>query len=156
MQEQMLVNRDKDLMFESADVDKLSDLKNRLDKTERRNSIHQILLAILGALPAGALFLLVRFNRNVIFKYYHKKVLYFARRFGAQTPEQAPAFPKDEQLSDEEIFNLFNAKVRQERHFLNYQLGRDDYTRIMQVDKNRFAAIIRTYTGDDMSACLHQ
>ncbi len=34
-------------------------------------------------------------------------------------------------------------------------MGRDDYARVMRVDRNRFAQIIREYTGGNMSAYIN-
>lgn len=45
------------------------------------------------------------------------------------------------------IFHQFDEKVRNERLYLNYQMQRDDFARLMGVDRNRFASIIKEYTG---------
>lgn len=48
---------------------------------------------------------------------------------------------------DNRIFLQFDEKVRNEKLYLNYQLQRDDFARLMGVDRNRFASIIKEYTG---------
>lgn len=48
---------------------------------------------------------------------------------------------------DYRIFLQFDEKVRNEKLYLNYQLQRDDFARLMGVDRNRFASIIKEYTG---------
>lgn len=58
-------------------------------------------------------------------------------------------------LSNEELFALFDQKVRRDKLFLNYQLGRDDYAHIMGIDKNRFASVLKEQTGNNMSAYLN-
>lgn len=48
---------------------------------------------------------------------------------------------------DNRIFLQFDEKVRNEKLYLNYQMQRDDFARLMGVDRNRFASIIKEYTG---------
>lgn len=48
---------------------------------------------------------------------------------------------------DYRIFLQFDEKVRNEKLYLNYQMQRDDFARLMGVDRNRFASIIKEYTG---------
>lgn len=55
---------------------------------------------------------------------------------------------------DEELFHLFDEQVNSKKLYLNYNYGRDDYSRIMGVDKNRFAAIIKEYGGGNISTYL--
>lgn len=45
------------------------------------------------------------------------------------------------------VFLRFDEKVKKERLYLNYHLQRDDFARIMGVDRNRFATILKEYTG---------
>ena len=39
--------------------------------------------------------------------------------------------------------------------YLNYQLGRDDYAQLMGVDRNRFAAILKKFTSNNLSIYLN-
>lgn len=55
---------------------------------------------------------------------------------------------------DEELFRRFDKQVHSKKLYLNYNYGRDDYSRIMGVDKNRFAAIIKEYGGGNISTYL--
>lgn len=48
---------------------------------------------------------------------------------------------------DNRLFLQFDEKVRNEKLYLNYQMQRDDFARLMGVDRNRFASIIKEYTG---------
>ena len=48
---------------------------------------------------------------------------------------------------DYKIFLQFDEKVRNEKLYLSYQMQRDDFARLMGVDRNRFASIIKEYTG---------
>lgn len=48
---------------------------------------------------------------------------------------------------DNRLFLQFDEKVRNEKLYLNYQMQRDDFARLMGVDRNRFASMIKEYTG---------
>ena len=48
---------------------------------------------------------------------------------------------------DNRLFLQFDEKVRNEKLYLNYQMQRDDFARLIGVDRNRFASIIKEYTG---------
>ncbi len=45
--------------------------------------------------------------------------------------------------SDISLFVLFEQEVKEQQLFLNYQLGREYYTKLMGVDKNRFAQVLK-------------
>lgn len=55
---------------------------------------------------------------------------------------------------DRVLFEQFDKIVHLDKLYLNYKLGRDDYARLMKVDKNRFAAIIKEYGGGNLSTYL--
>lgn len=59
------------------------------------------------------------------------------------------------QMPDKELFCRFNQKVHNDRLYLDYQLGRDDYARIMKVDKNRFATILKEQSGMNLANYLN-
>ena len=73
--------------------------------------------------------------------------------------EQAvPEVPRKGTLShlpNEELFALFDRKVRQEKLYLDYSLGRDQYARVMGVDKNRFAGVLKEFGNTNLSAYLN-
>lgn len=69
-----------------------------------------------------------------------------------ETPVAGEAFPS---FNPHEIFRNFDAQVREERMYLNYQFSRDDYAALMGVDRNRFAAILKEYTHGNLSAYLN-
>lgn len=69
-----------------------------------------------------------------------------------ETPVAGEAFPS---FNPHEIFRNFDAQVREERMYLNYQFSRDDYAALMGVDRNRFAAILKEYTYGNLSAYLN-
>lgn len=59
------------------------------------------------------------------------------------------------QAPDKELFCRFNRKVHADKLYLDYQLGRDDYARIMKVDKNRFATILKEQSGMNLANYLN-
>lgn len=56
---------------------------------------------------------------------------------------------------DYKVFINFSNRVKEEKLYLYYQLTRDDYAKIMGVDRNRFAALLKKYTGNNLSAYLN-
>ena len=56
---------------------------------------------------------------------------------------------------DQALFEFFDRKVRGEKLYLNYQLDRDDYASLMGVDRNRFAQILKTFAGGNLSRYLN-
>lgn len=59
------------------------------------------------------------------------------------------------QMPDKELFCRFDRKVHADKLYLDYQLGRDDYARIMKVDKNRFATILKEHSGMNLASYLN-
>lgn len=58
-------------------------------------------------------------------------------------------------ISSEKLFSLFDSTVKEQQLYLKYQLQRDDYAALMGVDRNRFASIIKEFTGDNLSSYLN-
>ena len=50
-------------------------------------------------------------------------------------------------MTDQELFQQLDATVNEKRLYLNPKISRSDLRRIIKVDKNRFAYIIRTQSG---------
>lgn len=61
----------------------------------------------------------------------------------------------DNSIDEKELFDRFDKIVHFDKLYLNYNLGRDDYLRIMGVDKNRFGSIIKEYSGGNLSTYLN-
>ena len=57
--------------------------------------------------------------------------------------------------TDEQLFFRFDWQVKEQKLYLNYQLGRDDYAQLMGVDRNRFAAIVKKFTSNNLSTYLN-
>lgn len=72
------------------------------------------------------------------------------------SPEQETPVIEEEQSEDERLFLRFNRQVKEQRLYLDYQLTRDDYARLMGVDRNRFASILKQFTaGGNLSSYLN-
>lgn len=57
---------------------------------------------------------------------------------------------------DEQLFLKFDQQVKEQKLYLDYQLARDDYARLMGVDRNRFACILKLFTdGENLSGYLN-
>lgn len=167
MQKNMLVNKDKDRLFEMADITELMDLRKMYDDAERKIVIYRTVVVVFAVVLFGMIFLLGgSVNRRIIYRYYWRKKREMMKnrslihrnddgKEGLSTTVEMKKEAVVSGLSDAEIFSQFNAKVRKEKFFLDYQLGRDDYARIMQVDKNRFASIMKSYSGGNMATYIN-
>lgn len=63
-------------------------------------------------------------------------------------------FDKDE---EKDLFFRFDFQVKEHKLYLDYQLSRDDYARLMGVDRNRFASILKQFTsGGNLSVYLNE
>lgn len=71
------------------------------------------------------------------------------------TENEDAVWQKDRENSDLSIFLLFEQEVRERQLFLDYQLGREYYTKLMGVDKNRFAYILKQYGQGNLSSFLN-
>lgn len=57
---------------------------------------------------------------------------------------------------DEQLFLKFDQQVKEQKLYLDYQLTRDDYARLMGVDRNCFACILKLFTdGENLSGYLN-
>lgn len=57
---------------------------------------------------------------------------------------------------DKQLFLKFDQQVKEQKLYLDYQLTRDDYARLMGVDRNRFACILKLFTaGENLSGYLN-
>lgn len=72
-----------------------------------------------------------------------------------EAAEEVSARGSVARLSNGELFVRFDRKVRQEKMYLDYHLGRDDYARVMGVDKNRFASVLKECSTGNLSAYLN-
>lgn len=54
---------------------------------------------------------------------------------------------------NENLFLRFDQQVKEQKLYLDYQLTRDDYARLMGVDRNRFASVLKLFTAGGNLSC---
>lgn len=160
---QMTVSRERSQIFQLSDVTEAVAREYRLEKADYRLKVQRyaiggligvalLLLGLLGGLWR-ALYVIRRKNRKmaelVLKMDDQRKEICDVER------EQQEGTQEEEQRSDEKLFFKFDRQVKEQKLYLNYQLGRDDYVQLMGVDRNRFAAILKKYTSDNLSTYLN-
>lgn len=72
------------------------------------------------------------------------------------SPEEETPVIEEELSENEGLFLRFDRQVKEQRLYLDYQLTRDDYARLMGVDRNRFASILKQFTaGGNLNSYLN-
>lgn len=159
---QMAVSRERSQIFQLSDVTEAVAREYRLEKADYRLKIQRytigglvgvalLLLGLLGGLWR-ALYVIRGKNRKmaelVVKMDDQRKEIYYVEHEQGETPEE-------EKKSDEKLFFEFDWQVKEQKLYLNYQLGRDDYAKLMGVDRNRFAAILKKFTSNNLSTYLN-
>lgn len=70
--------------------------------------------------------------------------------------DEASKEGEDTDKADENLFLQFDRQVKEQKLYLNYQWGRDDYARLMGVDRNRFAILLKKFTAKNLNAYLNE
>lgn len=182
--EAMRLNNERNFLMENTDLFNAMTAREELEKTEEKLRIQTIWLGVLAGLLLLSLLALGGFMRKggkmririveleklkVLHQYLLKKGQYAGRKTAdtgkqeekaaEEEMEQAvPEVPRKgtlSRLSNEELFALFDKKVRREKLYLDYSLGRDQYARIMGVDKNRFAGVLKEFGNTNLAAYLN-
>lgn len=182
IQQSMRLNNERNYLLENADLFNTLQTKNQLEKTLGRLQNQKIMLVALSVLSLLLLFCIagvIWINHMIRRK--NKKMAYFILEIEKQkqlaeqnewkktlveekkktehsvdtTAPLKKAVSASSQLSGKELFDFFDRKVRGEKLYLNYQLGRDDYAHIMGSDKNRFAAVLKEFAGTNLSTYLN-
>lgn len=74
---------------------------------------------------------------------------------GGKMPEAAEVVDEISSDRPKDLFEVFHTRVCREKLYLNYALGRDDYARLMGVDKNRFASVLKEAGVGNLTAYLN-
>ena len=121
----------------------LEKVENDLSKRHNLLIFFVIVTVLLLVLFAWVLYDHKRLNSR------NKKItsLLLELREAKEETEQYQMENIDSVPQDNRLFLQFDEKVRNEKLYLNYQMQRDDFARLMGVDRNRFASIIKEYTG---------
>lgn len=160
---QMTVSRERSQIFQLSDVTEAVAREYRLEKADYRLKVQRyaiggligvalLLLGLLGGLWR-ALHVIREKNRKMA-----ELVLTIddqRKEINNVEREQQEETAEEEQRSDENLFFKFDWQVKVQKLYLNYQLGRDDYAQLMGVDRNRFAAILKKFTSNNLSTYLN-
>lgn len=184
IQQAIRLNNERNYLLENTDLFNALAAREELEETEEKLRVQTIWLGVLTGILLLALLALGGFMRKggkmririveleklkVLHQYLLKKGQYAGRKTAdtgkqeekaaEEVVEQAvPEVPRKgafSRLSNEELFALFDKKVRQEKLYLDYSLGRDQYARIMGVDKNRFASVLKEFGNTNLAAYLN-
>lgn len=182
IQKAMRLNNERNYLLENADIFNTMQAKNKLEETEGKLQFQGRFLWILSTLSVLLLLsILWIIRKNWEVRRKNKKMVRLIldierqKRQKEQELKALTALASNEEvdvekpstslikkmtnsaqhLSNEELFALFDQKVRHDELFLNYQLGRDDYAHIMGIDKNRFASVLKEQTGNNLSTYLN-
>ena len=184
IQQAIRLNNERNYLLENTDLFNALAAREELEEMEEKLCVQTIWLGVLTGILLLALLALGGFMRKggkmririveleklkVLHQYLLKKGQYAGRKTAdtgkqeekaaEEVVEQAvPEVPRKgafSRLSNEELFALFDKKVRQEKLYLDYSLGRDQYARIMGVDKNRFASVLKEFGNTNLAAYLN-
>lgn len=183
--ESMRQDNERNFLMENADLFDGLYVKEQLADMKQRSQLRGIWIGVLAAgwvLLIGVLLrmawkdgkmrirLLELEKLKVLHQYLLKRDSAGRREASAEAGEplpQEPDVPEGEaaeeasdrggvgRLSNGELFVRFDRKVRQEKMYLDYHLGRDDYARVMGVDKNRFASVLKECSTGNLAAYLN-
>lgn len=174
LQENMRTDYERNFLFETADLFNALNSQDKLNKKDTRIKIGNYVVAVLAVL---SLLLFIRLVRNwFVIRKNNKKI----KNLIIENEDQRTQLDKsisdtihheneelhlgannslnnetDAVISDKYIYSSFHSYVKSNRLFLDNQLGRDDYARIMKTDKNRFATILKEQSGMNLANYLN-
>lgn len=150
IKERHRLNIDRQFVLDRYDTAEILRYKQDLEKVENDLSKRHNLLIffVIVTVLLLVLFAWVSYDHKRL-NSRNKKItsLLLELREAKEETEQYQMENIDSVPQDNRIFLQFDEKVRNEKLYLNYQMQRDDFARLMGVDRNRFASIIKEYTG---------
>ena len=160
---QMTISRERSQIFQLSDVTEAVEREYRLEKADYRLKVQRYAIGGLVVVAVLLLGLLGGLWRALhVIRGKNRKMAELVLKIDDQRKEicdagrgQQEETPEDEQRSDEKLFSKFDRQVKEQKLYLNYQLGRDDYAQLMGVDRNRFAAILKKFTSNNLNAYLN-
>ena len=150
IKERHRLNIDRQFVLDRYDTAEILRYKQDLEKVENDLSKRHNLLIffVIVTVLLLVLFAWVSYDHKRL-NSRNKKItsLLLELREAKEETEQYQMENIDRVPQDNRLFLQFDEKVRNEKLYLNYQMQRDDFARLMGVDRNRFASIIKEYTG---------
>lgn len=180
IQQAMRLNNERNYLLENADLFNAMTAQEKLAETEEKLKVRTFWIGVLAGMLLLTLLALGRFIRKggkmrirIVELEKLRQVQQYLLRKGhpavadtrpveKEAEEVAPLLQQEEpekvvlsRLSNEELFTRFDKKVRGGRLYLDYSLGRDQYARIMGVDKNRFASVLKESGNANLTTYLN-
>lgn len=160
--QQMAVSRERSQIFQLADVTEAVARESRLEKAGYQLRVQRyVIWGLLGVMLVlmvliGGFWRTLRVIRRKNRKMAELMLKLNDQRTELQSVDSGPEEELEEsQKTDEKLFFRFDWQVKEQKLYLNYQLGRDDYARLMGVDRNRFAVILKKFTSNNLSTYLN-
>lgn len=181
IQQAIRLNNERNYLLENTDLFNALAAREELEETEEKLRVQTIWLGVLTGILLLALGGFMRKGGKMRIRIVELEKLCQVQQYllkkghdsggatdGTGRPEERTAEEEVEQavpevprkgtlsrLSNEELFALFDRRVRQEKLYLDYSLGRDQYARVMGVDKNRFAGVLKEFGNINLAAYLN-
>ena len=158
---QMATSRERSQIFQLADVTEAVARQYQLEKADYELKVQRYVISVLLAITLVLLVLFGLLWRTLhVIRRKNRKMAELVLQLDDQRKEIHSVENElerweEEIKADEKLFFSFDWQVKEQKLYLNYQLGRDDYAQLMGVDRNRFAAILKKFTSNNLSTYLN-
>lgn len=158
---QMATSRERSQIFQLADVTEAVARQYHLEKADYELKVQRYVISVLLAITLVLLVLFGLLWRTLhVIRRKNRKMAELVLQLDDQRKEIHSVENElerweEEIKTDEKLFFSFDWQVKEQKLYLNYQLGRDDYAQLMGVDRNRFAAILKKFTSNNLSTYLN-
>lgn len=158
---QMATSRERSQIFQLAEVTEAVARQYHLEKADYELKVQRYVISVLLAITLVLLVLFGLLWRTLhVIRRKNRKMAELVLQLDDQRKEIHSVENElerweEEIKTDEKLFFSFDWQVKEQKLYLNYQLGRDDYAQLMGVDSNRFAAILKKFTSNNLSTYLN-
>ncbi|WP_417121626.1 helix-turn-helix domain-containing protein [Phocaeicola plebeius] len=158
---QMATSRERSQIFQLAEVTEAVARQYHLEKADYELKVQRYVISVLLAITLVLLVLFGLLWRTLhVIRRKNRKMAELVLQLDDQRKEIHSVENElerweEEIKTDEKLFFSFDWQVKEQKLYLNYQLGRDDYAQLMGVDRNRFAAILKKFTSNNLSTYLN-
>lgn len=158
---QMATSCERSQIFQLADVTEAVARQYHLEKADYELKVQRYVISVLLAITLVLLVLFGLLWRTLhVIRRKNRKMAELVLQLDDQRKEIHSVENElerweEEIKTDEKLFFSFDWQVKEQKLYLNYQLGRDDYAQLMGVDRNRFAAILKKFTSNNLSTYLN-
>ena len=158
---QMATSRERSQIFQLAEVTEAVARQYHLEKADYELKVQRYVISVLLAITLVLLVLFGLLWRTLhVIRRKNRRMAELVLQLDDQRKEIHSVENElerweEEIKTDEKLFFSFDWQVKERKLYLNYQLGRDDYAQLMGVDRNRFAAILKKFTSNNLSTYLN-